>query len=293
VATDAPTTAAPVLTAPFQISTMTQTFVDTSRPTVPAGGGAKLPSRTLITTIVYPDAPGPFPLIELSHGVTGSPSRLSLISAAWARAGFVVALPQFPLTSNPSGDPAGDDAADANTADVNNQPADVSFVLDNMLRLNGDDTSPIFGRIDPDRIGVAGHSLGAATTYGVAFNSCCADPRVKAVVIMAGFVFVNPPGNLFTRKLPVLILHGDADPTLNIALDRAIYPQLAGPKWFVTLLGAQHSPPFEDTASPYDSLVEKATTDFWNGTLGNDPAALTALRTDAVVNGLSTLQTSE
>ncbi len=237
--------------------------------------------------VIYPLAPGPFPLIVLSHGWTGRPERLSHIATAWAAAGYVVALPAFPLTN---GDVP---SALDNIGDVNNQPKDVSFVIDEMLALNGDDTSAVFGRIDPDRIGVAGHSLGAGTTYAVTYNSCCRDDRIKAVVIMAGFIIIAPETDDFSRSVPILVLHGDADPTLNIQLDRDTFPKLAGPKWFITLLGAEHSPPFEDAVSPWDSIVEKSTTDFWNGTLGGEAAQLTALQTDGVVPGMSTLQSGQ
>ena len=270
---------------PFTAATTQQTFIDTSRPTSPAKG-PKLPSRTIVTTIVYPQAPGPFPLIVLSHGLTGLPSRLSQLSTAWAQAGYVVALPQFPLTNATVPD------AVSNVFDVNNQPKDVSFVIDQVLAMHGDDASPLFGRIDANHIGVAGHSLGAATTYGVAFNGCCKDPRIKAVMILAGFVLVTTGANDFTRKVPILIIHGDADATLNIALDQALYPQLAGPKWFITLIGADHSTAFEDSPNPDDQLVKTVTTDFWNGTLAGNANALDALATDAGVAGVSTLQSN-
>lgn len=271
--------------APFEVATTYLTFVDTSRPTIATAESAERPERTIATRIVYPLGPGPFPLIVLSHGLTGRPEGLSQLATAWATAGYVVALPAFPLT-NGSVPNAG-----ANVGDVANQPDDVSFVIESMLVLDDDDSGPLSGRIDADRIGVAGHSLGAATTYGVAFNDCCRDDRINAVVILAGLTLVQPERNDFAVELPVLILHGDADRTLNIALDIAVYEQLAGPKWFVTLFGGTHSPPFDNVPSPFDGLVERVTTDFWNGYLSDDASALDALRVDAVVDGLSALET--
>jgi len=196
-------------------------------------------------------------------------------------------MPAFPLTN---GDVTG---ASANVNDVVNQPGDVSFVIDSVLALSADDSSPLFGRVDADHIGVAGHSLGAATTYGVALNSCCLDQRIDAIVIMAGFVFIASAANDYSRPLPAMIVHGDADPVLNISLDQGVYDQLVGPKWFVTLLGGTHLTGIEDLATPYDSVVDSSTTDFWNAYLSNDPDATDTLRTDAIVAGLSTVQTSE
>ncbi|MEO8267653.1 MAG: dienelactone hydrolase family protein [Ilumatobacteraceae bacterium] len=281
--TGSPTTDLP--TAPFETVTMSETFVDTSRPTVPLEG-PQLASRTIETTIVYPHGPGPFPLIVMSHGIGGTPKDYTVLSGIWARLGYVVALPAFPLTNHQAAN------AETNLFDGVNQPKDVSFVIDQVLGLNGDDKSPLFGRIDADRIGVAGHSFGAATTYALTFADCCRDQRIKAVVILAGLIFIDPDHNDFSRPLPILIVHGDADKTLNIALDAAVYPQLAGPKWFVTLLGADHGSPYENDQSKWTTIVRASTSDFWSGTLGNDPSSLQSLRIDAVVDGLSTLESS-
>lgn len=272
-------------TEPFEVGTVAASFIDVSRPTIATATSPELPQRTIATTIVHPLAPGPFPLIVLSHGLTGLPEKLTQLATTWASAGYVVALPAFPLTNGSVPN------AVANLGDVANQPGDVSFVIDSVLMLNRDDTSLLFGRVDGGRIGIAGHSLGGATTYGVAFNECCRDERIDAVVILAGFVFVEPERNNFALDLPVLIVHGDADPVLDIAHDADVYEQLAGPKWFVTLVGGTHSPPFENETSAYDGVVEHVTTDFWNGYLGGEISALDVLRADAAVGGVSILQT--
>jgi predicted dienelactone hydrolase len=253
----------------------------------------ELASRTIVTTVAAPDAPGPFPLIVLSHGLTGTPAKMSRLAEAWATAGYVVALPAYPLTNGGAPNAVG------NAGDVLQQPADVPFVIDQMLALNTDDTSPLYGRIDGERIGAAGHSLGAATTYGVTFSSCCIDERIDAIVILAGFLLVHPEADDYSRQIPVMIVHGDADPVLNISLDRMAYDLLTGPKWFVTLHGGSHSSGIENLGTPYDALVDAATTDFWNAYLADSSnaasvtAAKDALRRDAVVDGLSSLETTE
>ena len=131
------------------------------------------------------EAEARFPLIVLAHGLTGSPSRHADLAEAWARAGFVVALPAFPLTNSTV--PGGW----SNYADVNNQPGDVSFVIDQLVAADDDPLSALHARIDPERIGLAGHSLGAATTYAATFDACCRDPRIDAAVVMAGVLLVQ------------------------------------------------------------------------------------------------------
>lgn len=276
-----------MLAAPFSTFTTEATLVDTSRTTNATADAPELPSRTLATTIIVPEAPGPFPLIILDHGLVGSSSKLSRLATSWARAGFVVALPTFPLTSDLNPD------ALAHENDVVNQPGDVSFVIDSVLAMNGDDSSPLFGRVDAAHIGVAGHSLGASTVYGVALNTCCLDERIGAAIILSGVVEVSPGTADYSRQLPVLIVHADTDPELPIAGDQAVYDELAGPKWFVTLLGGDHTTGFENPDSPYNDVVAATTTDFWNEYLAAVPGSLDALRAEAVVDGVSTLQTNQ
>ena len=44
-----------------------------------------------------------------------------------------------------------------------NRPRDVTFAIDQILKLNDDEKSQLKGKINPDAIGVAGHSLGGLT----------------------------------------------------------------------------------------------------------------------------------
>lgn len=282
------TTVALPATPPFEVVTSTETFVDTSRPTAANGDAAELPERTLDTLIARPESPGPFPLVVLSHGFFSHPRHLTRLANAWASAGYVVAMPVHPLSNEDVPAPA--------FGDVVNQPADISFVIDKLLELNGDATSDLFEQIDADRIGMAGLSMGAVTSYATIYNDCCRDERIKAAVLMASFVVVAPETNDFSRSMPILLLHGELDQVASIDDAREVYAQLAGAKWFVTLLGADHSEAFEpvpaDAVSKWDTVVDSSTTDFWNGTLGADPAQLDQLAVDAVSEGISTLESS-
>ena len=286
--TSAPATTEVRSGPPYPVSLTHLTLTDTSRPTAAGSQTPARSSRTLQTTVFFPDTDasveGHFPLIVFAHGLTGSPDRHSDLGEAWARAGFVVAMPAFPLTNSTV--PGGA----ANYSDVNNQPADVSFVLDQLIAASDDPNSPVASRIDPDRIGVAGHSLGAATTYAVAIDDCCRDPRIDAAVVMAGVVLVDGGRMDYRTGLPMLLFHGDADQVLSYQFDVDTYAKLSPPKWFVTLQGAGHSPPYEDIASPWDDVVESTSTDFWLGQLDGDAAALARLEADATVPGISSIQ---
>jgi dienelactone hydrolase len=267
---------------PFKVTRANEAFVDRSRATQPSGD-APIPERSLAATVYVPDAAGPFPLIVFSHGLNGHPDKFTELLTVWAQAGYVIAAPAFPLTNDRVPN------ATANVPDVNNQPGDVSFVINEMLRLNRDPDSQVHERVDPDRIGIGGLSLGGATTYGVAFNDCCRDDRVKAVEVLAGALIVGGEHRL-DGHVPLLIVHGDQDPALPYDLATGIYAKAAPPVWFVTLNGASHASPFENDDTPHDALVELLTTDFWNATLGGDTSAFDRFEKDAVVEGLSTLQ---
>ena len=62
--------------------------------------------------------------------------------------------------------------------------------------------------------------------------------------------------------VPTLLMHGDADGLYPQSV--GAYPQLRAPKWFVTLHGGLHAPPFEDDRAPSDDLVRAVTTAFWD-----------------------------
>ena len=72
-------------------------------------------------------APGPFPLIVFGHGFAVTPAPYAALLRAWARAGYVVAAPVFPLgNANAPGGP--------NERDLVNQPRDMSFVITRIWR---------------------------------------------------------------------------------------------------------------------------------------------------------------
>jgi dienelactone hydrolase len=217
----------------------------------------------------------------LSHGATGDPDEYSEVIPLWAADGFVVAAPEFPLTNR---DVPG---ALSNIGDVVNQPGDVSFVIDSVVAAADDPASPLHRRVDAEAIGVVGHSLGGATTWAVSFDSATRDERIDSTVVFAGLTWPMPGGGLdLGSGLPLLVLHGYAD-DLPLDADLAAYEQAAPPKWFVTLLGAEHRIAFTNEPSPYDELVTRTVLDFWHGTLDGDGAALERVTADATDPELS------
>jgi len=256
-------------------------LIDDSRSTEDPLGVLDSPNRALETDVYLPDVAGAASLIVLAHGLNGNPGKLSDLATAWAAAGYVVAAPLFPLTSDLiEGGPR--------IPDYVNQPGDVSFVISEMLRLSDEGGSPLFGRVNADSVGVTGLSLGAGTTYGVAFNSCCIDDRIDAVILMSGYRFPLD-GDYHLEGVPALWVHGDADSSLPYSDSVEAYESAAPPKILVTLVGGSHSDPFENVADPHDAVVAAVTIDFWDAYLGGDSDAVNRLIAHGDVAGLATV----
>ena len=276
-----------------------ETSVDPTRLTPAQGDQPVLPSRTLVTTIYYPatgpaptptvggaglrpvdgappaTAQGPFPLVVFSHGFGLSGRSASALMSYWASAGYVIAAPDYPLTSDTA--PGGPQRS----ADFENQPSDAKFVLTEMLRVNGDDGSAWRGLIHPVRVAYAGYSMGGGVTLGAGFNSCCLDERARAAIVMAG----GRPrygGDYFAGPaVPVMFIHGERDTTVPYASSQENFAQAKAPKFLLTALDGDHGSPYSaDSRSAEAALVVRATITFLDIYLKGQADALAQLRAD-------------
>jgi predicted dienelactone hydrolase len=125
-------------------------------------------------------APAKFPLIVLSHGTGGTAGNLAWLGEALVAQGYVAAAVNHP----------GNNAIDGYTVPGFTlwwlRARDLGAVIDGML------ADPAFGpRIDPRRIGAAGHSLGGYTMIAIAggvtsikhFRGFCASPNADKMCI--------------------------------------------------------------------------------------------------------------
>ena len=71
----------------------------------------------------------------------------------------------------------------------------------------------------------------------------------------------------------MFVVHSDVDPVFAYADVLRSYDALAGPKYLLTLHGAVHATVGENTITPADELYRRATTAFWDRTLGGVAAA--------------------
>lgn len=279
----------------YAVGMMSVTYVDTTRPTDPNGTAPALPSRTLPTAIYYPaqgpptgtpveNAPidkkhRPYPLILFTHGLYARGIFYADVLKTWASAGYVVAAPDYPRSNQ---DAVGGVTFGGGVADTHNQPADASFVIDQVLK------DKQLGRVvDAKRIGASGHSLGGITTYGLAYSACCRDKRIKAALPMSGFGGLVEPIEKYVwdGQPPLLALHGNADGTVPYVSDVNTLAWAKPPKFLVTFIGAGHVVPFLGGDTAQAMALKQATVDFLDLYLKGDKSALDRLRTHANVPG--------
>ena len=222
------------------------------------------------------------PLIVFGHGFAVTPATYWRLLTAWAAAGYVVAAPVFPR-SNAHADGGPDEA------DLVNQPADMSLVITGLLSLSARSDGPLAGRIDPERIGIAGQSDGGETALAMAYDRYYLDARVRAAAILSGAELPGAAAVYFTRASPPLLaVQGTADTTNLPHFSYDFYFAARRPKYLLRLLGAGHLPPYT-TDAPQLAVVEHVTVAFFDRYLKRERAAQARLLTAGRVRGRAAL----
>lgn len=238
---------AAVAPGPHGVGVTTVEVVDTSRPTAPNRTFPGSPDRRMAVEIWYPsaasgvdaarDAPvdtdgGPYPLIVFAHGVSSNRLLTASFTRHLASHGYVVAAPDFPLSNSSA--PGG-----ATLADLPNQPADVSFVIDQMLAFNAEEGNLMHSAINPDAIGLAGHSYGAFTALLTVYGPD-RDERIRAVLPIAGSGCVIDATAVADTSVPIMLMAGSVDLVVPASESRVAYDLAHAPRYWVELTGAGH-----------------------------------------------------
>jgi predicted dienelactone hydrolase len=208
-------------------------------------------NKDIELTIDYPTRGSAHPLIVLTPGFGGTHRGYVGLSSYWAGNNYVVIRVNHADRTGAVQN-AQDVWANATPGDWKNRVRDITYVLDSIPALVKM-FPELEGKIDTNKIGIAGHAYGAHTAMLVAGahtfpgGVSYADPRVKAVVLMSPAGPSDQRGltkeSFADLKVPALFMTGSLD---RGATDtetpewRAESFRLspAGDKWLVTLEGA-------------------------------------------------------
>ena len=269
-----------------QVIVSERTWTDTTRTTPSNGPFPASPARTLRVLIWQTEAGPPAPLVLLAHGWGGLPEKFDAFARALAAAGFVVAAPAFPLTNENA--PGGHERG---LRDAVSQPADLSFLVTQMLLAATVPGDPLTNRIAASQLAVLGHSLGGDTTIALTRKDCCRDSRFAAVILVAAPKFFADnafPGSISATGPPTMILQGTADMTVPYDTAPTLFALFDPPKFLVGITGAGHSDALESQLEPAiraRQVAERATIAFLNAQFRGAASALDATFSELAVEG--------
>ena len=176
------------------------------------------------TLDVAKDAPpvgGPYPLVVISHGNSGTPWAYRHLAKHLVRAGFIVALPAH------TGNTRNDNKLAGTEQNLVNRPRHISLSIDAAL---GDDAlkDHLAEAVTKHGVAVIGHSIGGYTALAAAGGQpwtgpyenkgaephpvqITPDPRIRSLVLLnpATFWFVHD--SLKPVRVPILMRTGEKD----------------------------------------------------------------------------------
>ena len=236
-------------------------------PTVPGTTGtparyALLPTTYTDSKVAVTDAPiiseQKLPMVIYSHGSGGLNFISSFLTEHLASEGFIV------IAADHTGNTAIDNFVGSTVSqDQNdmNRPADISAEIDGMLARNADAGDPFHGMIDPDRIGLFGHSYGGYTAlatvggHSTPLGTTVPDARIKATVGLAPYTARLTPAELAAVDVPTLMMVGTKDITTPAATNAEVaYQSISGrPVVLVEMTDAAHQS-FTDVCAYLDEI---------------------------------------
>lgn len=183
-------------------------------------------------------APEALPAIVFSHCHGCVRFDMAAVAERLASHGIVVAAPDH--LGNTLWDARAGMLEPVGEAFLRVRASDVSSVLDRLLDGDAEEMpSELRGRIDPARVGVMGHSFGAATTGLVVKN----DPRFVAAMAVAAPAAVLGGVRIEELDVPYLWLVAREDHSVGEVgnqLMRAEHRRIATPSWRVEIDDAGH-----------------------------------------------------
>lgn len=256
--------------------------------------------RTLPVKVLFPSrADKPFGAVVFSTGLGATRDGYDYLARHWAGHGYLVVIVQHPGTDNAifadGLDPAEAMRRVGERPDLLlERPLDMRFVLDVLEQANN--AGPLRGRLNLDRLAVAGHSFGGYAAMSAAGMTVVTptdelrlgDPRVRAAVILSPPVPegpVEPERQFGSITVPALYLTctGDVSPLgeTTPARRRVPFESGSGDRRLITFRGGDHfifagwRGGFGDGSRDerFHDLIEMASVAFLDATLRGDASA--------------------
>ena len=191
---------------------------------------------------------GRHPVVLFSHGYGGHRRQSTFLCTHLASHGYVVACvdhtgntmldvmrQMMQVMSGQKVPPIDEQAKEF----VSDRPADVTFLLD--VLLDGE----LAAFVDPERVGMTGHSFGGWTTIATTAR----DRRIRAVVPLApaggwtplsDAILCRDADFAWGRDVPALYIVAERDTLLPLKGTRQLFDRTRGPKRLVVLRNADH-----------------------------------------------------
>ena len=261
--------------------------------------------RTVPVKVYLPPATTPQAVVIFSHGLGGSRENSAYLGEFWAKKGYVAVFVQhagsdeevWKSVERANRMEALKKAASVTTALA--RYADIPFVIDRLEEWNAAEGHALKGRLDPEHIGLCGHSFGAVTTQALmgqrfVVDRSFLDPRIDAFSAMSpsaskGISSSQAFGHI---TAPVLCMTGTEDgspitPETTPESRRELYAALpAGDKYQLVFDGAGHFA-FSDTGlydeqrkAHHHPAIQQLSTRFWDAYLKGDAAAKAWLQSE-------------
>jgi predicted dienelactone hydrolase len=271
-------------------------------------------NKDLHVRIFYPVTQGKYPVIVFSHGAGGSQNCCESLTRHWATYGYVTLQPTHDdsiVQQRKSGDEAlrftqAVREALKNPALWESRPQDISSLLNALPDLQKR-VGALSDKLDLDRIGVAGHSMGSYTAEAVGGAmvdlpghpaTSFSDPRAKAILCLSpqGPSQFGLTAHSFDKiTLPFMGITGSLDslgPVARPAWHKIPFERSQpDDKYELFITGANHMafitaetllPARSSQAAAILGYTNSASLAFWDAYLKDDPAAKQFLQSDAM-----------
>ena len=208
--------------------------------------GVALPQVSTHSCLDADVVPGLHHVVVLTHGFTGTFTDYTFLAEDLASRGYVVVSVNhtYEATATELSDGRLEKSlygshlstytrydVDALAQAVTVRLQDLHFVLDQLAALNGAPGGPFAGRLDLERVALAGHSLGGLTTL----QALAVEPRFKAGVVLDGAVSPRPLPPI--RQYVLTIVGGDGQPDAD---ECRMWAAVRGTRLFIRLPGVEH-----------------------------------------------------